>query len=221
MIYNPKSSRLNNWNYSNTGTYFITICTLNKKNFFGKINGNVMELSPRGIIAKNELLKTISIRKNIGIDPWVIMPNHIHLLIIIRDRLVETHGNASNNQNILNKYISENPINTNNYLNIFNLNETHYHASLHGQSNQSNIIHSHSNHPDFFEDINLKSIQTIPQTIKSFKGAVKRICKQKNLFFSWQSRYHDIIIKDKKQFYTVKKYIINNPFNCQKDKFYN
>ncbi|MFA6463239.1 MAG: hypothetical protein WCT51_04340, partial [Candidatus Shapirobacteria bacterium] len=50
-----KSSRLQNWNYSTPGYYFITICTHNHNNFFGKIINNKMELSKRGEITKSEL----------------------------------------------------------------------------------------------------------------------------------------------------------------------
>ncbi|MFA6185294.1 MAG: hypothetical protein WCT51_00245 [Candidatus Shapirobacteria bacterium] len=43
-----KYSRLQNWNYSTPGYYFITICTYNHNNFFGKIIDNKMKLSKRG-----------------------------------------------------------------------------------------------------------------------------------------------------------------------------
>jgi REP element-mobilizing transposase RayT len=78
-----KSSRLQNWNYSTPGYYFITICTHNHNNFFGKIINNKMELSKRGEITKSELLKTFEIRKNIKLHEWVIMPNHVHVLMEI------------------------------------------------------------------------------------------------------------------------------------------
>ena len=90
-----KSSRLIGWDYSNPGNYFITICTYLHNNFFGKIINNQMILSDCGGIAKNELLKTFAIRKNLELFAWVIMPNHIHILFAIRNIDVETHGNAS------------------------------------------------------------------------------------------------------------------------------
>ncbi len=77
--YKINSSRLNNWDYSNPGYYFITICTYNKNNFFGKIIDNKMELSEIGKITKNELLKTISLRNNLIINPWVVMPPTIFI----------------------------------------------------------------------------------------------------------------------------------------------
>ena len=145
-----------------------------------------MEYSKSGEIAVDELLKTISIRKSLSFDPWVVMPNHIHLLITIRDIPVETHCNAS----------------------------------LHEKSKHPIVIHGHRNHPDFYQDINSKSINNISQAIKSYKSAVKRICNQNKLFFSWQSGFYDEIITDDKRLLIIQKYIQTNIANWQKDKLY-
>lgn len=82
-----KSSRLINWDYSTPGYYFITICTLNHNNFFGKIINNQMIYLKRGEMTKSELLKTFEIRKNIKLHEWIIMPNHIHILMEIKYRI--------------------------------------------------------------------------------------------------------------------------------------
>ena len=88
MSYNPeihkrKSIRLKDYNYSKEGMYFITICTHNREHLFGEIIDGKMILNNVGEIVKRELLKTNEIRKNVKIDNWVIMPNHIHFLIEI------------------------------------------------------------------------------------------------------------------------------------------
>ena len=82
-IHHRKSIRLKNYDYSKEGLYFITICTQNKENLFGEIIDGKMILNNAGEIVKKELLKTNEIRKNIKIDKWVIMPNHIHFIIEI------------------------------------------------------------------------------------------------------------------------------------------
>ena len=63
--------------------YFITICTHNREHLFGELIDGKMILNNVGEIVKRELLKTNEIRKNVKIDNWVIMPNHIHFLIEI------------------------------------------------------------------------------------------------------------------------------------------
>jgi REP element-mobilizing transposase RayT len=62
---------------------------------------------------------------------------------------------------------------------------------------------------------------SISVIINQYKGAVKKWCN-KNGFenFEWQGKFYDHIIRDEKSYMTIKNYIINNPGNCQHDKFH-
>ncbi len=97
--YHVESGRRFGWDYSKSGIYFITICALNKGKLFGKIIDGEMVLNKCGEIAQEQILKTIEIRKNIFISDWVVMPNHVHLLIKLRDLVVETPRGASLHDN--------------------------------------------------------------------------------------------------------------------------
>lgn len=225
--YKIKSPRLQNYDYSSSGIYFITICTLNHNNFFGKIINNQMELSKIGIITKSELLKTISLRNNLKISQWVIMPNHIHLLIEVLNLHVETPCVASliTTQFDDTKPVDKLTIANQNNLKIINpnkhdLKETPCVASLQTNSKVKIISYSHKNHPDFYKRLNQKSKQLIPKVIQQYKSAVTRQINPKTIFFAWQPRYHDIIIKDQTELIKIKNYIINNPINWEKDKYY-
>ncbi|MFT5702841.1 MAG: putative transposase [Rickettsiales bacterium] len=97
MKYNPKvhhrrSIRLKNYDYSQDGAYFITICCEDKKCLFGKIVNGEMVLNEFGKIAHNEWMKTVELRKNIALDVFVVMPNHIHGIIIIRTPAITNNG---------------------------------------------------------------------------------------------------------------------------------
>ncbi|MDZ7807615.1 MAG: transposase [Gracilimonas sp.] len=83
--YRIKSNRWEYWDYKNPGAYFITICTKNKECFFGEIVNGEMLLNQIGSIAESEWKKTKIIRKdmNITLGEFVIMPDHIHGIIII------------------------------------------------------------------------------------------------------------------------------------------
>lgn len=102
MTYNPdvhhrKSIRLKEYDYSKQGSYFITICTKNRECILSNINiddndcrGRVPPLPNKGICPVNtkigdEIEKTIQYILNkyncIKIDDYIIMPNHIHLII--------------------------------------------------------------------------------------------------------------------------------------------
>lgn len=88
--YRIKSIRLKNWDYSKAGYYFVTICTKNAIPFFGKINNGVMSLSPVGKIAEKFWVDIPRHFKSVQIDEFVVMPNHIHGIIIITNNSIGT-----------------------------------------------------------------------------------------------------------------------------------
>ncbi len=93
-----KKLRLENYNYNGNGCYFITICTQNKTHLFGRYNVGAIHESPEkhqenrcvelnlyGKIVENTI-KTLPERYNeIEIVNYIVMPNHIHLLISINN----------------------------------------------------------------------------------------------------------------------------------------
>ncbi len=81
--YRIKSARAAWWNYGNNGMYFITICTANKKHWFGKITDGVMELSEMGEYLNEQILNIQQHYPYAIIDDFVIMPNHLHLIVLI------------------------------------------------------------------------------------------------------------------------------------------
>lgn len=79
------SLRINKYNYSLPGAYFITICTYRKENILGYMIDGKIELNVLGKITVREWLKTLQIRKNIQLDEYMVMPNHFHGIIILTD----------------------------------------------------------------------------------------------------------------------------------------
>lgn len=79
-----KNIRLKDYDYSKEGMYFITICTKNRAEILGKIkNINLIELTREGRIVQMYLEEIENIFENIVVDEYVIMPNHIHMIITI------------------------------------------------------------------------------------------------------------------------------------------
>jgi len=76
-----KNIRLQGYDYSQPGRYFITICTKDREFLFGDIMNGTMFLTKYGEIAENELINIPSHYDNVDINKFVIMPNHIHILI--------------------------------------------------------------------------------------------------------------------------------------------
>ena len=72
------------YDYTSTGAYFITICTHRHTYLFGNIVDGEMQLNDVGKIAVDEWLQTPVIRNEIELDEWVVMPNHLHAIVIIK-----------------------------------------------------------------------------------------------------------------------------------------
>jgi putative transposase len=82
--YRISSTRLSNWDYTDPGIYFVTICTEGQICWFGKVQNKEVIISNIGKIVGQEWKNTGKIRPNVILDKWVIMPNHLHGIIIIK-----------------------------------------------------------------------------------------------------------------------------------------
>ena len=79
---NRRSIRLQGYDYSQTGAYFVTICTQSQACLFGEIVGNEMRLNAAGQMVcrwYQELEKKFA---NIKCDAFVCMPNHVHFIVV-------------------------------------------------------------------------------------------------------------------------------------------
>ena len=87
--YRIESIRLKEWDYQNPWWYYVTINTKNHYPWFGDVANGKMLLNKIGKIVENEWKKTVIIRRNVDLDYFVVMPNHIHGIIIIREGQAE------------------------------------------------------------------------------------------------------------------------------------
>ena len=79
-----KLNRLENYNYSQNGAYFITICTQDRKSVLSAIAGDAFPVpSPVGEIAEEYIRRISDKYPEVMVDQYVIMPDHIHLLLCI------------------------------------------------------------------------------------------------------------------------------------------
>lgn len=94
-----KNIRLKNYDYSQAGYYFITICTKDRRKLLSKIVGGGFHPAPNTELSLigREIVKTIDFIDNqysdVFIDKYIIMPNHIHLIIILQGSQLGGHGN--------------------------------------------------------------------------------------------------------------------------------
>ena len=89
-----RSIRLKDYDYSQAGAYFITICTHNKECIFGKVVNGEMVLNKCGKVVQEELDRSAKIRREIELDTFVVMPNHIHGIVVIVESNVGATGRS-------------------------------------------------------------------------------------------------------------------------------
>ncbi len=82
-----ESTRLKGYDYSQPGEYFITICTHNHECIFGILAEEEMKLSHIGMIAKNCWENIPNHFHNVELDEFIVMPNHIHGIIICENNI--------------------------------------------------------------------------------------------------------------------------------------
>ncbi len=199
--YRIASARLQSWDYSSEGMYFITICTKNRQCYFGEIveapsttslqskpqYESQMQLSEIGKMAESEWLKTLQLRPdmNLELDAFQVMPNHFHSIIIIGE-------------------------------NEFNRRHAVYRRDAMHRVSTTTISKTKTAANQFApQSKNLGSI------VRGYKSAVTTYARKNNIAFDWQARFHDHIIRSKDEYHHIVNYILNNVANWQKDKFYN
>ena len=100
--YRVESGRLKNWDYGSNGYYFVTICVKNRECIFGNVDDDKMILSKIGKIAEKFLLEIPTHFPFVKLDEFIIMPNHVHGIIIIDNRRdVACNVSARSNNKIM------------------------------------------------------------------------------------------------------------------------
>ena len=82
-----KTVRLQEYDYSSNGAYFVTLCTQDKKRLFWKVGKK--ELNDQGCMALKWLLEIPRKFVGISLDCYVIMPNHLHCIFLFEDAAVD------------------------------------------------------------------------------------------------------------------------------------
>ena len=81
--YRIQSTRLQKWDYGWPAAYYITICTNHRICYFGHIRSGIMHLSEPGLIARDFWLEIPKHFPFVELSDFIIMPNHIHGIIIL------------------------------------------------------------------------------------------------------------------------------------------
>ena len=198
--YRIVSARHPKWDYGTDAAYFVTICTHNRIHFFGDINEGRMQLSPIGEYANHCWYEIPVHFPFVELGAFVVMPNHIHGIIIINKNKTDFNNGGS--------------VETQNYASLPSI-----------QPKSSSEIPS-SKIPTWENQSNSQKNKFGPQSknlasiIRGYKIGVTKSAKKINSNWRWQGRYHDHIIRNTESFKRITDYIINNPKNWKEDSFY-
>jgi len=199
--YRIKSTRLQGWDYGINAYYFVTICTKNREECFGKIINNKIILSQIGKITKQYWLKITNHFSFAILDEFIIMPNHIHGIIQINKTSI---SNATNCRDAIHR-VSNNETNTNIHCND---QDAMNRVSTERRSKTGGITGEH----------NLMLGKTLGTIIRWFKGRISYECNKQNINFQWQHRFHDRIIRNELALNGIRYYIQINPQKWYHDR---
>ena len=105
QIKNRKRNRLRGYDYSQNGWYFVTICIKDKIKCLGEIENEKMEYSQYGDIILKFWQEIPKHYKNVFLDEWIIMPDHIHGIIIIENPIAIVTADNNGNYGLLSKIV--------------------------------------------------------------------------------------------------------------------
>ena len=155
--------------------------------------------------------------KNIELGEYVVMPNHIHGILILGGNGIKS-GDVGSVDDV--DAIDVNAIDVDvETRHALSLHQRHQQWPQHQQSpnQQSPITPKKSIGQQRFQN---QGKNTISSIIGGYKSAVTKHANRLNFDFGWHPRFHDHIIRDDEAFTKISDYIINNPLTWQDDKFY-
>ena len=177
MDKNRKPNRLKEYDYSNPAWYFVTICTHKHIQYFGKMKNSKMQLNSIGKVADKFWFKIKTLHTHVDLDDYIVMPNHIHGIIIIDED--EKNSTVPVKQK-------------------FN--------TVVGDAN--------------FASPTDRTKMELSKLIQQFKRAVTIEVKSnyQTADFKWQRSFYDRIIRNEKELYHIRDYILKNPAKWEIEK---
>lgn len=193
-----RSIRLHGYDYSQAGAYYITICTQDRLCLFGNVINGEMVLNDRGVMVDHWLREIENKFKGIEIAEYVIMPNHVHVIVINHGVGVDLCVDPNN------KHVDPN----NEHVDPNNERDLTMDARM-------SIEGAHTGAP-------------LPTAVQWFKtmttNAYIRGVKELNWTpFNrklWQRNYYEHIIRDGNDYGRIANYIKDNPMNWDDDDLY-
>ena len=205
------------WHDYNGGLYFITICTAGREHYFGEIADGQMHLSEIGTFTDESIRKIESLHNDICVPLYVIMPNHIHLIMIVESMApADANVRIPTTPNVETPLVSnvETPTVETPYYDV----STKNNVSTNGNdvSTINNVTANAAPRNETMQKI-ANQCGRVSHIISRFKTAVTKYANDNGLVFGWQPRFHDHIVRNQNEINGIAEYIENNVANWETD----
>ena len=187
------------WHHYNGGAYFITTCTLNRQHYFGEIINGAMQLTIIGEYAQQCIIDVPNHNTYAHVPVFVVMPNHIHLVVFIDDIVETVHAPSLQRGKIDEQWEIE---------------------TVHAPSLQRVKPNERWKNETVNKPMQLISHRKhrLACTIGNFKSAVSKFAHENDVPFGWQNRFHDHIIRNTDELNRITRYIENNIAKWESDR---
>jgi REP-associated tyrosine transposase len=200
--YHRRSIRLSGYDYAQAGAYFITIVTWQRGCLFGEIREEDVSLNPYGELAENEWRRLEERFRQVRVDEFVVMPNHVHGILEIAD------VGAGQEEAFMSGKVSFAPP----------LRETKNEIRRAGQQDDLETG------LDFFapplRDTSILKSGSLGAIVGAYKATTARLINGLRGIRGapvWQRNYYEHIIRDEGEWEAIRAYIRNNPFEWEMD----
>jgi len=233
-----KLNRLEGFDYSVEGYYFVTICTKNKIKWFGEIKNSEMVLNQYGKVVAECLRDLPNHYSNIQLDAFIIMPNHLHCIIIIKNDDVVV-GNGLRPFLVVGNGPQSFPVVGNGFKPFLKKNQYSLSEVIRGlktfsscKINKKISGFTKSDGDNLISDKNITNLKRnglkpFPTTTTSTTSGLiydNNMCNDNSgnglkpfPTFQWQKSFFDHIVRNEQSLNNIREYIINNPLKWELD----
>ncbi|MSP53983.1 MAG: transposase [Gammaproteobacteria bacterium] len=219
-IHHRNSIRLRDYDYTQKGAYFLTICIANKECILGEILDGAMQMNLYGQIVEKEWLKSSEIRPEFQLGEYVVMPNHFHCIVQIVDCVNEKHvvDNRAHEQKEGDQGEGDRRVAPTKNVETIN-------SSLMGPNSECRgdplvALPSVAHNTMKIQIVPGPKSRSIGAMLAGFKSAVTKrinIIRDTPRVPVWQRNYYEHIIRNDEDYNRIAEYIFTNPEKWQED----
>ena len=235
--------RWQGYDYAQCGAYYLTIVTDDRSPLFGRIVDGVLQPSPIGLLAQQCWDAIPQHMPHVGVGEFVVMPNHVHGIVMIRERLVDVRGRAMDGASDVGRVGADHdrPDTIQRPDTMPERNSMPQTGTPDPTNDGPNNAMANAPHAQMRADHDRPLRQPAPpanttgrtmpivpvgslgRIVRAYKSAVTRMAYRDGLLPHgtpvWQRNYWDRVIRDDAEYDRIAKYIRDNPMNWKGDRF--